>query len=97
MSGLCIQLDRLNLALHGVSADMAQALSDNLERALTERVGRLGGEPLSRADLALGGVSLGTIEATAGLDGAALAGIVAERLVEMLALRAGMSGRGGES
>lgn len=94
MSRVRIQVDRLTLALHGVAAGVADGFGPELERALAERLARPG-EPLARSDFSLREVRLPAVEAEAGADTAALAGIVADRLVEMLSARAGSGDEGG--
>ncbi|HEX6829700.1 MAG TPA: hypothetical protein VF104_12065 [Burkholderiales bacterium] len=95
MSRLRIHLERLTLALHGVAAGVADDIGPELERALAERLGRLDGEPLARSDFSLREIRLPAVEAAAAADTAALAGMVADRLVGMLAARASPGNEGG--
>jgi hypothetical protein len=95
MSALRIHLERLTLALHGVAAGVADDFGPALERALAARLGRLDGEPLARSDFSLREVRLPVVEAAAAADTAALAGMVADRLVEMLAAQARSATEGG--
>ena len=97
MAAVRVQLDSLRLTLHGVSAGVADGIAPQLERALAERLGRLGGEPLVRSDFSVRELRLPSIRVGGALDAAALAGIVADRLVEMLAMpaRSGDEGRTG--
>lgn len=95
MSRLRIHLERLTLALHGVAAGVADDFGPELERALAARLGRLDGEPLARSDFSLREVRLPAVEAAAAADAAALAGMVADRLVELLAAQADSGNQGG--
>lgn len=95
MATLRLQVDRLNLALHGVAAEVTGNLSRELERALADRLGRPGGEPLARGDFFLRELSLPALHISSALDAAALAGMVADRLIEELTLHSPSPDEGG--
>lgn len=94
MVAVRLQVERLTLALHGVAAGVADDFGAELERALAARLARAG-EPLARSDLSLRELRLPAVEGAAAADAAALAGIVADRLVEMLSAQ-GRSGNDGD-
>lgn len=84
-----IDIDRLSVALHGVSALQAQAAIAGLESELRRRLGNLTERALLTGDLDV--VNIGPIHVdprmgTATLDAAQLRSLIAERL--MLALTA---------
>jgi hypothetical protein len=84
-----VTIDRLAVTLEGWPADAAEGLGGALERALRER---LGVARIAPSEHPAGRLSLGVIDAPAGIDATALADLVADRLVARLA-RSG----GGES
>jgi len=86
MSDLRIDVDRLQVALHGVSAGVAEEFSTRIGHALEQRLTRVPAGAIS-AQLDLGVLELGRIDLHDTPDAGALAGIVADRLVEVLATR----------
>lgn len=74
-----IDIDRLSLALHGVSAEIAEAAIAGLAPELRRRLGNLTERSLVTGDL--GVVHVGPILDQATLDVAALRALIAERLV----------------
>jgi hypothetical protein len=88
MSAVRIDVDRLQVALHAVSATVAEDFPTRLGRALEQRLGVLPADSVTSA-LDLGFLELGRIDLKDGLDAGALAGVVADRLVAMLAARCG--------
>ena len=86
MTALRIDVDRLQIALHGVSATVAEDFSTRIGRALEQRLSGLPADAVT-AQLDLGLLELGRIDLKATPDAGALAGIVADRLVEVLAIR----------
>lgn len=76
---ITIDIDRLSIALHGVSAGVAEAAATGLDEELRRRLGNLAGRSLVSGDL--GVVRIDAIAATGVLDAAALRGLIAERLV----------------
>ena len=86
MSALRIDVDRLQIALHGVSAGVAEDFSTRVGRPLEQRLSGLPADAVT-ADLDLGLLELGRIDLKDTPDAGALAGIVADRLVEVLTVR----------
>jgi hypothetical protein len=74
-----VDIDRLSLALHGVSADVAEAAVSGLAPELRRRLGNLNERALVTGDL--GVVHVGPILGEATLDVTALRDLIAERLV----------------
>ncbi len=88
MSAVRIDVDRLQVALRGVSATVAEDFSTRIGRALEQRLSGLPADAVIAA-LDLGLLELGRIDVKDTPDAGALAGIVADRLVEVLAMRCG--------
>ena len=86
MTALRIEVDRLQIALHGVSATVAEDFSARIGRALEQRLSGFPADAVT-ADLDLGLLELGRIDVKDTPDAGALAGVVADRLVEVLAMR----------
>lgn len=76
---LTIDIDRLSVRLHGVSAGVAEAAVVGLDEEVRRRLGNLAGRSLVSGDL--GVVRVGAIAGAGTLDAAALRGLIAERLV----------------
>ena len=74
-----VDIDRLSIGLHGVSAQIAEAAVVGLDAELGRRLGDLVGRALATGDL--GVVHIGPITGAAVLDAGALRGLIAERLV----------------
>jgi hypothetical protein len=74
-----LDIDRVAIALHGVSAQVAEAALAGLEVELRRRLGSLTARTLVSGDL--GFVQIGPITSRNVLDAAALRGLIAERLV----------------
>lgn len=88
MSAVRIEIDRLQVALYGVSATVAEDFPERIGRALEQRLNGLpAGAATSALDLGL--LDLGRIDLKDTPDAGALAGIVADRLVEALAAHCG--------
>jgi hypothetical protein len=83
MTAVRIDLDRLQVALHGVSAVVAEDFSTRIGRALEQRLSGLPADAVTAA-LDLGRLELGRIDLEHTPDAGVLAGIVADRLVELL-------------
>lgn len=77
-----VVIDRLTISLQGWPAEAAEGLGSALERALRER---LAAARVASGDVPLASVTLGVVEANAAGDAAALAELVADRLVPLLA------------
>lgn len=84
---LSADINRIDIALHGVSADLASAVADGLDAEIRRRLGalridqgRIGGtHSVDVSELAIAPVSL-----RAGTDAAALRGLLAEHIVQAL-------------
>lgn len=74
-----IGIDRLSIALHGVSQDVAEAAVSGLDVELRRRLGGMTRRALTSGDL--GVISIGPIAAPGTLDPGALRALIAERLV----------------
>lgn len=90
-----LEIDRIRIALHGVSAELVEAAVSGLEAELGRRLGGLGSgsrlQPLDIGELAIGPLHSDTV-----LDAGALRGVIAERLVEAIRRRlAGEAATGG--
>lgn len=77
-----IQLDRLNIAIHGVSADVVEEAVRGLEESLRRRLQGLALPAAWGTDLAE--LAIDPVYATGVLDAGALRGIIAERLVRAI-------------
>lgn len=75
-----LDIERLSITLHGVSADLADAAASGLEDALQRR---LGGLRLDRA-ASLPDLRIGPLDLPHRADAAALRELIAERLVEAI-------------
>lgn len=76
---LAIDIERLSISLHGVSAQAAAAAAAGLDGELRRRLGALAGRGLTSGDL--GAVRLGAIAVGGTLDVAQLRGLIVERLL----------------
>lgn len=81
-----VTIDRLTLTLEGWPADATGGLGGALERALRERLAAAWIAPTEHPVQRL---SLGVIDAPAGIGASALADLVADRLLARLARGAG--------
>lgn len=82
MSGTELRLDRLQVSLSGVSAEIAERAVDGLEAELRRRLGGVSSSELPWSDQAQ--LSLGTVHVKGRIDAAALRALIAERLVANL-------------
>lgn len=93
---MTVEIDRVRIALHGVSAEIVEAASSGLEQEITRRLESLG--VASRLQtLDIGELSLGPLHSTAVLDAGALRNIIADRLAEGLSQRLTEDAVAGES
>ena len=81
MSGMTIEIDRLEIVLHGVSAVVAEEAVAGLEGELRRRLGSLRGAVAAHA---VPQVRIGPLDLPRAPDAAALRELVAERLLETL-------------
>ena len=86
MSGMTIEIDRLEIVLHGVSTLVAEEALADLEGALRRRLGWLRGSVTAASVPQL---RIGPLDLPRAADAAALRELVAERLLEALLLRPG--------
>ncbi len=88
MSGTPLNIERVRIVLHGISAEIAEEAVAALPEDLRRRLGRL---PLGvDAVGGLGQITVGPIEVSRALDGAALRHLIAERLADVVGGSAGM-------
>jgi hypothetical protein len=88
VSAVRVEVDRLQVSLHAVSATLAEDFSTRLRSAIEQRLSGLPANSVTTAlDLPL--LDLGRIELRDTPDAGVLAGIVADRLVQLLAVRCG--------
>lgn len=74
-----IDIDRISIALHGISATVAEAAVEELDEELRRRLGHLVERALISGDLGM--VHVTAVSGEAPLDAASLRGLIAERLV----------------
>ena len=82
-----ININRLNIALHGVSTDIVQEAINNLDTELKRRLGVLNiGQGLTTRSALndIGELALGPLHSNVTLDANSLRGLIAERLIETL-------------
>ncbi|MBB3191873.1 hypothetical protein [Halomonas cerina] len=82
MSNVDLQLERLQISLHGVSAEVAESAMTGLDEELRRRLGGLSAADLPLSDQAE--LALGAIHVQGRIDPAALRGLIAQRLVASL-------------
>ena len=87
-------IERIDIDLHGLSADLVQAAADGLDGELRRRLGDLPLGGRRGAGLAVAELALGPLAVPAGVDAAALRGLLAERIC--LALQGELQATGGE-
>jgi hypothetical protein len=80
MSGAMIEIGRLSIALHGVSAEIAEAAVAGLESALRRRLGSL----RAGRSFAVPTLRVDAVDLPSDVDAAALRDLIADRLVETL-------------
>jgi hypothetical protein len=78
-----LEIDRIRIALHGVSAEVVEAAVIGLEAELGRRLGSPGS--VSRLQpLEIGELSLGPLHSDTVLDAGALRGVIADRLANAI-------------
>ncbi len=82
MSRFRINIERINVSLHGVSAGVVEQASESLEAELKRRLGTIRVSQRGAADP--GFLNLGPIHIEPSADGATLRSLVAERLTAAL-------------
>jgi hypothetical protein len=93
MSAMTIEIDRLELVLHGVSAPLAADAAAGLESVLRRRLGRARGSVTATSVPQL---RIGPLDLPPAADEAALRELVAERLLDALLARPGAAAAGEE-
>lgn len=84
MSAPRLSIDRIAITLNGVPEAIGEIAAGGLEQALRRRLGGLRPDALARLQTDSGRIELGRMEIDGPTDGAALAELIAERLVGML-------------
>jgi len=82
MSRYRINIERLSVSLHGVSATVAEQASQDLETELRRQLGAVRVSRRGAADS--GFVDLGSLQIEPSTDGATLRSLIAERLSAVL-------------
>jgi hypothetical protein len=82
MSIVNLDIDRLSISLHGVSAGVAQEAVADLAQALRRRLASL--PPQSLPTLDMSGLAIGPLQAHGTLDATSLRDLIADRLVQAL-------------
>lgn len=84
MAGIAIDIDRLELTLSGVSADVGRQAAERLESALTARLAARSAGRLAPAALSASSLQLEPVVWSGADDAAALADRIAERLIDAM-------------
>jgi hypothetical protein len=79
MSSTIIDIERLVISLHGVSAQVAEAAATGLEAEIRRRLGALA--VCEMTSLELGDLTMSPVHTETVLDASAVRGIIADRLV----------------
>lgn len=82
-----INIGRINIALHGVSAQMIEESLSDLDQELTRRLGVMNiGQSLADrvSGVDIEELALGPLKSDETLDASSLRGIIAERLVQII-------------
>lgn len=82
-----VNIDRVKIAMHGISAQVVEAAVNNLENELKRRLGALSigyGLTSRYAFVDIGELALGPVRSEAVLDAGSLRGIIADRLVQAI-------------
>ncbi len=82
MSRYRINIERLNISLHGVSAIVAEQASQDLEAELKRQLGAI--RVSQRGGMDPGFVDFGPLQVNPNIDGATLRSLIAERLSAVL-------------
>ena len=83
MSATTVDIDRIELAMFGVSAAEAEAAAGAIDTALRHRLAGWRPDIIGAAPVSLGDLDLGRID-IARLDAPALATLIADRLIAQL-------------
>ena len=77
-----IEIDRIQIALHGVSSQVVEAAAMDLDQELRRRLGVFPQNDMAAFDMAE--LAIGSVKSEATLDAAALRGIIAERIAQVI-------------
>ena len=78
-----IRIDRIHLALHGVSAQIVEAAINGLEGEIGRRL-TAAGSAIRRHPVDIGELSIGPVHGGATLEAGALRSLIAEQLVQAI-------------
>jgi hypothetical protein len=84
MTATTVDIDRIELALFGVSPAEAQSAATAIDALLRQRLAGWRPDIAGASPVALGNIDLGRVEVAARLDGPALATLIADRLIAQL-------------
>jgi len=82
MSATRFDIGRITVSLTGISGADAEGAARGLEAALADRLGGWRPDVAGMAPMNLGAVDLGSVEIASRLDAAALADLIAGRLID---------------
>jgi len=77
-----IEIDRIQIALYGVSSQVVEAATVDLVGELKRRLGVFPQNDMAAFDM--GELAIGSIESETALDAAALRGIIADRMAQVI-------------
>lgn len=77
-----IEIGRIQIALHGVSAQVVEEAAVGLDEELRRRLGVIPQNDMVTFDM--GELAIGSVESEATLDVAALRGIIADRMAQVI-------------
>jgi hypothetical protein len=96
MSTTRIDIDRIELALFGVSPAEAQSATARIETLLRQRLASWRPDIAGAAPVSLGSLDLGRLDLATRLDAPALATLIADRLIAQLDQALGRPGPSSE-
>lgn len=82
-----VDISRIQVGLHGISAEVVAEAATGLESELKRRLGAFAGDAGDLAAIDIGALAIGPIHSSTVLDAAALRGIIADRLVDAVRSR----------
>ena len=80
-----IEIDRIQITLYGVSSRIAEAAAVELDSELKRRLGAIAQHDMASFDM--GELAIGSVQSKAAPDAAALRGIIADRIVQVIRQR----------
>lgn len=84
---ISLDISRIRVALHGISAEVVEEATSDLESELRRRLGRLSVSDLAAIDIAE--LAIGPVQSSTVLDAGTLRDIIAERLADAVMSRLG--------